>query len=320
VVHENGGPEKLSFEDIEQPEVGTDDVLVKVEVAGVNFIDTYHRSGIVGYGLELPFVPGNEGAGVVESTGPDVDGFKSGDRVAWAMSLGSYSEYAAVPSSKLVVLPSGVSTTQGAAVMLQGMTAHYLASSTFPLQSNHTCVIHAGAGGVGLLLTQLAKRRGAAVITTVGTEAKAELSRNAGADHVILYRDQDFKQEVMRITDDEGVEVVYDSVAKETAMNSLACLKRRGTLVLFGNASGPAPAIDPLYLSQNGSLYVTRPTLADHMYSRQDLEWRAGDLFRMLGEGDLDLRMEHKFQLADAAEAHRQLEGRLTTGKVLLNV
>ena len=315
-VHVTGGPEKLLLEQVERPKPSGSEVLVRIQAAGVNFIDTYQRSGL--YPIKPPFTPGMEGAGVVEETGPDARMFAKGDRVAYAMSPGSYAEYAVVSERNLVKVPKALDSRSAAAAMLQGMTAHYLCHSTFPIEPGHKALIHAGAGGVGLLLIQMTKRLGGMVIATVGTPAKAELARNAGADETVLYTEVDFKEEARRLTGGEGVDVVYDSVGKTTAEKSLLCLKRRGWLVLFGNASGPAPAIDPLALARNGSLVMTRPMLGDYIASREELNWRAGDVLRWIENGLLKLRMEHVFPLSAAAEAHRQLEGRKTTGKVLL--
>jgi NADPH2:quinone reductase len=315
-IHQNGGPDILQYEDVPDPSPKAGDALVKIDAAGVNFIDTYQRSGL--YKVPLPTILGQEGAGTVTAVGPAVTTVKAGDKVAWTGILGSYAEAIAVPAERLVALPAGVKTKQGAAIMLQGMTAHYLASSTYPLKAGDTCLVHAGAGGVGLLLTQIAKMRGARVITTVSTDEKAKLSRDAGADEVILYTKQDFEEEVKKITGGKGVQVVYDSVGKTTFDKSLNCLAPRGMLVLFGASSGPVPPFDPHHLSQKGSLFLTRPTLVNYIATRAELEQRSSDLFGWIAAGKLRLRMEFDFPLKDAAEAHKALEGRKTTGKVLL--
>ena len=315
-ITEVGGPEKLTLVDMDRPAPGAGEVLVKIEAAGLNFIDTYQRAGL--YPIELPYVLGMEGAGTVETVGPNVTGFSPGDTVAYAMTAGSYAEFNVVPAALLIRVPDGVATRQAAALMLQGMTAHYLAHSTFPLQAGDRCLVHAGAGGVGRLLIQMAKMAGATVYATVGTEEKAELARECGADAAILYDQVNFQEEVMRLTDGEGVEVVYDSVAKATWERSLHSLKERGMLVLYGNASGPAPAINPLLLSAGGSLFLTRPVLGNYVATREELEWRAGEILGWVQDGSLTLRTEFDYPLAEAADAHRVLEGRQTTGKVLI--
>jgi NADPH2:quinone reductase len=315
-IHQNGGSDVLKYEDVAEPALKPGDALVKIDAAGVNFIDTYQRSGL--YKIPLPATLGQEGAGTVTAVGPAVTTVKAGDKVAWTGILGSYAEAIAVPAERLVALPAGVKTKQGAGIMLQGMTAHYLASSTYPLKAGDTCLVHAGAGGVGLLLTQIAKMRGARVITTVSTDEKAKLSRDAGADDVVLYTTQDFEEEVKRITGGKGVQVVYDSVGKTTFDKSLNCLAPRGMLVLFGASSGPVPPFDPHHLSQKGSLFLTRPTLVNYIATRPELEQRSSDLFGWIAAGKLRLRMEFEFPLKDAAKAHNALEGRKTTGKVLL--
>jgi NADPH2:quinone reductase len=311
-----GGPEVLRLVDVPDPEPGPGRVVVRVEAAGVNFIDVYHRTGL--YPNPLPLVPGSEGAGVVAERGPGVATLHEGDRVAWTGILGSYAERVALPADRAVLVPSGVATETAAAVMLQGLTAHYLSTSTFPLGKGHVCLVHAAAGGVGLLLVQMAKRRGARVIGTVGTEAKAALARGAGADEVILYTHEDFLEAVKRLTGGRGVDVVYDSVGKATAEKSLDCLVPRGMMVFFGNASGPVPPIDPLTLSRKGSLFLTRPLLAHHIADRESLEARAADVLGDVAAGRLSVRVDRTLPLAEAAEAHRALEGRLTAGKVLL--
>jgi NADPH:quinone reductase len=324
-IHQYGGPEALQYEDVPEPTPKPGDALVKVDAAGINFIDTYQRSGA--YKVPLPTILGQEGSGTVVAVTPggtaaagpnNTNTVKVGDKVAWTGILGSYAESHAVPIERLVALPAGVTTKQGAAVMLQGMTAHYLASTTYPLKPGDTCLVHAGAGGVGLLLTQIAKLRGARVITTVSNDDKAALSKGAGADHVILYTKDDFEEEVRKITSGKGVQVVYDSVGQTTFAKSLNCLSPRGMLVLFGQSSGPVPPFDAQVLSQKGSLFLTRPTLANYISTRAELQQRASDLFGWIGEGKLRLRMEFEFPLKDAAKAHQALEGRKTTGKVLL--
>lgn len=312
-----GGPEALEIRDIPIPAPQAGQVLVRIKAIGVNFIDVYHREGR--YPLPLPFVPGSEAAGVVESVGEGVTEVKPGDRVAYAMVVGSYAEYAVVPANKLVPIPDGVDEQTAAAALLQGMTAHYLCQSTYPVRKGETVLIHAGAGGVGLLLTQLVHRIGGRVITTVSTEDKATLSRQAGADEVILYTQQDFEAEVMRLTDGKGVSVVYDSVGKTTFDKSLACLQPHGYLVLFGASSGPVPALDPILLGKK-STFLTRPSLSHYVLTREELLQRAGDVFQWIQEGTLHVRIDHAYPLAETAQAHRDLEARKTTGKVLLTV
>ena len=311
-----GGPDTLRLAEVPDPFPESGEILVRVEAAGVNFIDTYHRTGL--YPNPLPFVPGLEGAGVVTARARDVELFREGDRVAWSSAIGSYAESLRLPAQKAVAIPDGTDSRTAAAAMLQGMTAQYLSASTFPLASGMSCLVHAAAGGVGLLLVQMAKRRGAHVIGTVSTEAKAALAREAGADHVILYTQEDFLAEVKRLTNGRGVDVVYDGVGKDTAMKSLDCLAPRGMMVFYGNASGPAPAIDPLLLSQKGSLFLTRPMLFHHIADRQSLEARAGDVLTAIAQGRLKVRIDQAFPLAEAALAHRRLEGRQSTGKLLL--
>ncbi len=315
-VHRFGGPEVLSYEEVPLLEPGPGETRVKIEAVGVNFIDVYQRLGL--YPRALPLIPGEEGAGVVDAVGPGVSEVQPGDRVAYAMQSGSYADYAIVPAWKLVPLPDAVDTRQAAAVMLQGMTAHYLTHSTYPLQPGDTALIHAAAGGTGLLLVQMAKHRGARVIGTVSTEEKARLAREAGADEVILYTQADFAQETRRLTHGQGVNVVYDSVGKTTFDQSLNCLKRRGTMVLYGQSSGPVPPFDPQVLNAKGSLFLTRPKLADHVADRVELMQRAGDLFKWIAAGELKVRIDQTFPLTEAARAHRYLEGRQTMGKVLL--
>ncbi|HEX8890944.1 MAG TPA: quinone oxidoreductase [Pyrinomonadaceae bacterium] len=315
-VEAYGGAENLIYKDVDKPTPKAGEALVKLEAIGVNFIDVYHRTGL--YPLPLPFTPGTEAAGTVEAVGPDSSDIAVGDRVAYAMAVGSYAEYAAVPAARLVKIPDHLDAQQAAAAMLQGMTAHYLVTSTYQLKGGDTALVHAAAGGVGLLLIQMAKRIGARVFGTVSTEEKARLARHAGADEVILYTEQDFQEEVKRLTEGKGVQVVYDSVGKTTFMKSLDSLAPRGMLALFGQSSGPVPSFDPALLAQKGSLFLTRPSLAQYTLTREELLWRAGDILKWVSSGDLKLRIEKTFPLAEAAEAHRQLEGRKTTGKVLL--
>jgi NADPH2:quinone reductase len=315
-VHTYGGPEVLTYEDIAMPEPGSGEARVKIEASGVNYVDIYQRTGL--YAQPLPFTVGREAAGCVDAIGPNVTQIKVGDRVAYAMQPGAYADYAVVPSWKLVPVPAEIDLPSAAATMLQGMTAHYLVHSTYPLRRGDTALVHAAAGGVGLLLIQLAKRRGATVIGTAGTETKAELAQQAGADHIILYTKMDFLQEVKRITDGAGVDVVYDSVGQTTFEKSLDCLRPRGYLVLFGQSSGVVPAFDLGKLAAKGSLFITRPSLVDYMRDRSELFDRAGALFEWIASGDLKLRIARTWRLADAAEAHRELEGRRTTGKVIL--
>jgi NADPH2:quinone reductase len=315
-VHARGGPEVLELDEIPVPVPGPGQALVRIEAAGVNFIDIYHRNGL--YKVPLPFVPGQEGAGVATAVGPGAAGVAIGDRVGYTGVLGAYAEFAAVPADRLVPLPAGVTARQAAAALLQGLTAHYLATSTYRLAAGETCLVHAAAGGLGLLLCQTAKRFGARVIGTVSTEAKAQLARAAGADEVILYTQQDFEAEVKRLTGGAGVRVVYDSVGKTTFDKSLNCLARRGMLVLCGQSSGPVPPLDPQVLNQKGSLYLTRPTLAHYTATREELLARAGEVLGWVADGSLAVRIGREYPLADAAEAQRALAGRETTGKVLL--
>jgi NADPH2:quinone reductase len=315
-VESFGGPEVLRLVEAPDPQVGPGQLHVRVEAAGVNFIDVYHRTGL--YPNPLPLVPGQEGAGVVEEVGHGVEGFREGDRVGWALSLGSYAERALVPAAVAVRLPPTVDAKTAAAVLLQGMTAHYLCKSTYPLKAGDTCLVHAAAGGVGLLLVQMAKECGARVIGTVGTEEKARLAREAGADEVVLYDREDFLAAAKAATGGRGVDVVYDSVGKSTAAKSLDCLAPLGMMVFFGNASGPVDPIDPLVLTRKGSLFLTRPRLGDYVADRASLDRRAGDVLGLVAAGKLDVRIGRTFPLAEAAEAHRALQGRQTTGKVLL--
>jgi NADPH:quinone reductase len=315
-VQAHGGPEVMQYEDLPEPQPRPGEAVVKVEAAGVNYIDVYYRTGQ--YKAELPFTPGMEAGGTVTALGDGAGEVKVGDRVAYTGVMGAYAEYAAVPASRLVVLPSQVSAKQGAAAMLQGMTAHYLATSTYPLKPGDACLVHAAAGGVGLLLCQVAKLRGAYVIGTVSTEEKARLAREAGADEVILYTREDFEAGVKRLRGGQGVQAVYDSVGKTTFEKGLACLAPRGTMVLFGQSSGPVGPFDPQVLNQKGSLFLTRPSLFHHIATRSELLQRAGDVLGWIAEGKLKLRLDFDFPLPDAAEAHRALEARKTTGKVLL--
>jgi len=298
------------------PQPKPNEAVVKVSASGINFIDVYFREGR--YKAPMPFVLGQEGAGVVTALGPEVKSVKAGDRVAWTGLLGSYAEYAAVPADRLVPIPAGVTDQQAAAAMLQGMTAHYLSHDTFPLKRGDTALLHAAAGGVGLLLVQMAHHIGARVIGTVSTEEKAKLAREAGADETILYTRQDFEAETTRLTADKGVDVVYDSVGKTTFEKGLNVLRPRGMMVLFGGSSGAVPPFDLIALSQKGSLYVTRPTLAHYIASRDELMARSSAVFGMIGAGKLKLRIEHVYPLSEAQRAHRELEGRKTTGKLLL--
>ncbi len=315
-VHHAGGPEALVLDEMPEPMPKAGEALVKIDTVGLNYIDVYFRTGI--YKAPLPFTLGLEAGGMVTAVGLGVTEVKVGDEVAYTGVPGAYAEYAAVPADRLVVLPPGVSTKQGAAAMLQGMTAHYLATSTYALEEGATCLVHAAAGGVGLLLCQIAKMRGARVIGTVSTEDKAALARNAGADEVILYSKQDFAAEVMRLTGDRGLQVVYDGIGKATFDKGLDCLESRGLMVLYGQASGPIGPFDPQILNVKGSLFLTRPSLNHHIATRAELLRRAGDVLGWIRDRKLSLRMEHEYPLKDAAEAHRALEGRRTTGKVLL--
>jgi len=315
-VHAPGGPEALRYEDVPRPTPGPGQVLVKIEAAGLNFIDVYQRNGH--YKVPVPFTLGQEAAGHVAAVGPGVAERKVGDRVAYTTILGAYAEYAAVPADRVVVLPDGVSTKQGAAAMLQGLTAHYLATSTYPLKSGDACLVHAAAGGAGLLLCQVAALRGARVVGTVSTREKAALARAAGAADVILYTEQDFEAEVKRLLGGAGLQVIYDSVGKTTFEKGLNCLAPRGMMVLYGQSSGPVGPIDPQVLNQKGSLFLTRPTLAHHIRTRAELVARAGEVLGWIESGKLKVRIERELPLAQAAEAHRLLEGRKTTGKVLL--
>jgi NADPH2:quinone reductase len=315
-VQQVGGPDAMLLADIPVPEPKPNEALVKIAAAGVNFIDVYFREGR--YKAAIPFVPGQEAAGDVVSVGNAVTGLKPGDRVAYAMVQGSYAEYAAVPADRLVKIPEAVSYLQAAAAMLQGMTAHYLSYSTYPLKKGETALVHAAAGGVGLLLVQMARNIGARVVATVSTDEKAQLARGAGADEVILYTQTDFEAETKRLTAGRGVDVVYDSVGKTTFEKGLNVLRPRGYMVLFGGSSGAVPPFDLIQLSGKGSLFVTRPTLGHYVLTREELEMRANAVFGMIATRTLRLRVEHTYPLKDAAQAHRDLEGRKTTGKLLL--
>lgn len=316
-VHTHGGPEVLQVNEIPEPAPAAEQALVRIEAAGVNFIDVYYRTGLY-KAASLPFTPGQEAAGTVEAVGPGVSGFSPGDRVAYTGVPGAYAERAVVPVDHLVKLPEGLSARDGAAAMLQGMTAHYLATSTYPLKPGDTCLVHAAAGGVGRLLCQIAKMRGARVLGTTSTEDKAELAREAGADEVILYTEKDFAAETRRLTGGQGVQVVYDGVGQATFDKDLDALARRGMLVLFGQASGPVPPLDPRILNAKGSLFLTRPSLHHHMEAGGELEARAADVLGWIRDGKLKLHVGLELPLREAAEAHRALEGRRTTGKVLL--
>jgi NADPH2:quinone reductase len=311
-----GGPEVLTLQSLADPEPKAGEALIRIEASGVNFIDTYFREGR--YPAQLPYTLGQEAAGTVVSVGPGVSDFKAGDRVAWCGIPGTYAELAVAPVARLVKIPDGLTTEQVAAAILQGMTAHYLVHDTFVPKAGDKVLIHAGAGGTGLLLIQMAKRLGAHVITTVSTEEKAALAREAGAEDVILYTQEDLVERVKEITSGELLPVVYDSVGKSTFEQSLQCLRPRGYLVLFGGASGAVPPFDLIRLSTMGSLYVTRPTLKDYISTRAELEARAGEVFRWVADGSLKLRIAHTYALADAARAQRELAGRKTTGKLLL--
>lgn len=315
-VREPGGPEKMEIAEVPVPEPGPGQALVRIAASGVNFIDIYFRSGL--YKADLPVTLGSEAAGTVESIGPNVTYVAPGDRVAYAMVRGSYAQFAAVPETSLVKIPDAIDFESAAAAMLQGMTAHYLTHSTFPLTSGQTCLVHAAAGGAGRLTAQMAKMRGARVIGTVSTEEKAAVAAKAGVDHPIVYTAVDFEAEVKRITAGAGVDVVYDSVGKTTFEKSLACLRPRGMMVLFGQSSGPVAAFEPQILNTRGSIFLTRPSLAHYLLSREELLRRAGDVFSAIERGDLVLRIDRVFPLAEAAAAHRALESRATTGKLIL--
>lgn len=315
-IHDFGGPERLGVEDLPLPEPGPGQVRLRVEAAGLNFIDTYQRSGL--YRISLPATLGLEAAGVVTAVGPDVEEFEVGDRVATARAAGAYAEETLAPAAQVVHLPEGVEPAEAAALLLQGMTAHYLVCDTYPVRSGDAVLVHAAAGGVGLLLVQIAKSRGARVVACVGSEAKVELARAAGADDVIVSTQEGFSAAVRRCTGGRGVDVVYDSIGKDTFMGSLESLRPRGVMVSFGNASGPVPPFAPLLLTEKGSLFFTRPTLAHYTQTSAEVRARAQDLFRWVAAGELRVRVGARFPLAEVAAAHRALESRQTTGKVLL--
>jgi NADPH:quinone reductase len=315
-IKQTGGPEVLEDVDLPIPEPKPNEAVVKIAASGVNFIDVYQREGR--YKLPLPFIAGQEGAGVATAVGAEVKSPKSGDRVAFCGVQGSYAEYAAVPADRLVPIPKGVNDREGAAAILQGMTAHYLVHDSFSLKRGQTALIHAAAGGVGLLLVQMAHNLGARVIGTVSTEEKAQLARDAGADEIIFYTETDFEAETKRLTGGKGVDVVYDSVGKTTFEKGLNVLRPRGMMVLFGGSSGAVPPFDPIILSQKGSLFLTRPTLIHYIITRDDLIARAEAVFGMIADRKLKMRIEHVYKLSDAQQAHRELEGRKTTGKLLL--
>ncbi len=315
-IHALGGPEVLKYEDVPEPTAGAGQAVVKLAAAGVNYIDVYFRTGL--YKVPLPLTIGVEGGGTVTAVGAGVSDVKVGDHVAWSGVPGSYAQMNAVPADRLVKLPAGVAPKDGAAAMLQGMTAHYLVKSSYPLKKGDWCLVHAAAGGMGLLLCQMGKMLGATVIGTVSTEEKAVLAKGAGADHVILYSKQDFEAEVKRITGGRGVDVVYDGVGATTFDKGLGCLRPRGFMILFGQASGPVPPVDLQTLNTRGSLFVQRPSLNHHIAAREELLQRSGEVLGWIRDGKIKLRIEHQFPLAQAAEAHKALEGRKSTGKILL--
>jgi len=317
-IHQIGGPEVLQWEEVEVGDPGPGEVRIRQEAAGLNFIDVYHRTGL--YKQELPFTPGVEGAGVVDAVGSNVTNVKKGDRVAYAGPLGGYAEQRLIDADRVVKLPKGVSCDQAAAMMLQGMTAQMLLRSVFPVHEGDNILVHAAAGGVGLIMCQWAAALGATVIGTVGTEDKAELARAHGCAYPILYSKQDFVAEVKRITNGEKLPVVYDSVGRDTFMKSLDCLKVRGLMVSFGNASGPPEPIPPNLLAQKGSLYLTRPTLFNYIATREQLEQSAGELFDVVESGKVKIEVKQRFPLSDAAEAHRELEARKTSGSTILTI
>ena len=317
-VEETGGPEKMELVDVPTPQPGPKQALVRLHAAGVNFIDVYYRIGL--YKSERPIALGSEGAGTVEAVGPEVTEVAPDDRVAYAMTRGSYAEYAVVPAAQLVKIPDHVDFAQAAAAMLQGMTAHYLTHSTYALKPGDSCVVHAAAGGTGGLIVQMAKMAGARVFATVGSAEKARIARENGADETIIYTEQDFEAEVKRGTGGRGVDVVYDSVGRTTFEKSLNCLRPRGLMALFGQSSGPVPPLDPTILNGKGSLYLTRPSLGFYLLTRDELLGRAGDVLNWISAGRLKLRIHRIYPLAEAAQAHRDLEGRQTTGKLLLAI
>lgn len=315
-VQQTGGPEVLEVADVPVPQPKPNEAVIKLSASGVNFIDVYHREGR--YKTALPFIIGQEGAGTVNAVGHDVKTLRNGDRVAWTGVMGSYAEYIAVAEDRLVAIPDGVTDQQAAAAMLQGITAHYLSHSTYPLKAGETSLIHAAAGGVGLLLVQMAHNLGTRVIATVSTDEKAALARAAGADEIILYTQSDFEADTKRLTAGKGVDVIYDSVGKTTFEKGLNVLRRRGMMVLFGGSSGAVPPLDPIALTQKGSLYLTRPSQGDYIATRDELVARSSSVFGMIATGKLKLRIEHTYPLAEARQAHIDLEGRKTTGKLLL--
>jgi NADPH2:quinone reductase len=317
-VQQPGGPEQLRLVDLPEPAPGPRQVLVAIRFSGINFIDVYFRTGL--YKADLPMTLGSEGAGIVKAVGPEVTNVKPGDRVAYAMARGSYAELAIVPASLLVKLPDSVSFEQAAAAMLQGMTAHYLTHSTFPLEAGQTALVHAAAGGAGSLIVQMARMRGARVLGTAGSPAKLEIAREAGCDEVINYTTEDFEEEVKRLTGNRGVDVIYDSVGQSTFMKGLNVIRPRGTMVLFGQSSGAVAPFDPNILNPKGSLFLTRPSLAHYTATTEELDWRAGEVLGWVGDGRLKLRIDRSYPLAEAAQAHRDLEGRKTAGKLLLSV
>jgi NADPH2:quinone reductase len=315
-ISKTGGPEVMELVDAAAPQPGPGQALLKIAATGVNFIDVYFRIGL--YKADLPFTPGNEASGTVEALGPGVKDLAPGDRVAYAMHRGSYSEYAVVPAAQLVKLPDHVDFRSAAAAMLQGMTAHYLTHSSYPLKKGDVCLIHAAAGGAGRLAVQMAKMRGATVYGTAGTDEKASIAKSAGADEVIVYTKQDFVDEIKRLTGGKGLDVIYDSVGQSTFLKGLDLLKPRGMMVLFGQSSGAVAPFDPSILNQKGSLFLTRPSLAHHCLTREELLWRSGDVLNWISEGKLELRIEKTYPLGDAPQAHRDLESRKTAGKLLL--
>jgi len=317
-IHQTGGPEVLQWEQIEVGPPGPGELKIRQEAAGLNFIDVYHRTGL--YPRPMPFIPGVEGAGIVDAIGKDVTRLKVGDRVAYAGPMGGYAEERLIDADRAVRLPDGISSEQAAAAMLQGLTAHMLLFGVHRVQPGETILIHAAAGGVGLIVCQWAKALGATVIGTVGSDDKAELARAHGCDHPIVYTRQDFAAEVARITDGEKLPVVYDSVGRDTFMKSLDCLRRRGTMVSFGNASGPVDPFSPAILAQKGSLFLTRPTMYDYVATREELERAASDLFDVVTDGKVKIEVKQRFALKDAADAHRALEGRKTTGSTVLTI
>jgi NADPH2:quinone reductase len=316
-IHSLGGPEVLVLEEVPDPEPGEGQAVVRVEAAGLNYVDVYFRTGLYKTAA-LPFIPGQEAAGTVAAVGPGVTAVAVGDRVAYTGVPGTYAELAVAPAARLVKIPTGITTRQAAAAMLQGITAHYLATSTYPLKPGDVCIVHAAAGGVGQLLCQIAKRRGARVFGTVSTGEKARIAREAGADEVILYSQQDFSAEAKRLNGGKGVQVIYDGVGRATFEKGLDTLAPRGLMALFGQASGPVPPFDPSVLNQKGSLYLTRPSMGHYIADRDELMWRAGEVLGWIAEGKLRLSIDRELPLAQAADAHRALEGRETTGKVLL--